>query len=120
AGVALLAGLIAGTILAGLGEEKPRARKPHQDEKGNDLKDNTKVLKLSTAIDVVEEVLIKDPGTRTALSAVIVRAFTKIFTTGHQAWHSVDELIADIDLIRQEVWGPLADLIQKRLREAVL
>src|SRR5438045_7422660 len=95
AAVVLLAGLVVGTVLAGLGQEPPKARKPHFDDKGKKRPDNTKVLKVFDAVEVVEKVLITDKETETALTAVIVRSFTKIYSIGDTAWHSIDDLIAN-------------------------
>ena len=116
----LLAGLVAGAILAGLGDESKRPRKPHQDKQGKKLPDNIKVLKVFDAVDVIETALITDPNTQNLLTRVILKSFTKIFTVGHATWHDIAEMQSDIAEVRREVWEELADYLQSKIREAAL
>jgi hypothetical protein len=116
----LLAGLVAGMVLAGIGDEPPRARKPHKDENDKDFPDNSQVLKVFDAVEVVEDVLIRDPATAGLLGTLIVRAIISIFKVGHGVWHDVDVLMAESQKLREEVWGPLADALDKKLRAKAL
>jgi hypothetical protein len=120
AALVLMAGLITGAVLAGLGDETPRARKPHKDEAGRDLPDNTKVLKVFDAVEVIESVLIHDKDTQALLAKLILKALIAIFKVGHGVWHNAADAIVESQEVREEVWGELATKIENRLREKVL
>src|SRR5712691_2276364 len=120
AALVLLAGLVVGTILATTGGEPPRPRAPHKDKEGKDLPDNTEVLKLFDGVEVVENVLIRDKATAADLGTLLLRAVISMFKVGHGVWHDFDVLMAESQQLREEVWGPLADVLEERLREATL
>src|SRR6266403_3518644 len=56
AGAILLLGIGTGLVLADIKPGSP-PRRPHQDEKGRELPDNKRVVKVKDAVDAVEETL---------------------------------------------------------------
>jgi len=117
----LLAGLIAGTVLAGLGDKPLRPRRPHQDEKGNDFPDNKKVLKVFDAVEVVEDVLIRESDP--LLSQLLLRSFINVIKEAQHAahdWQNPVELATASKEAREAIFGPVADELEKRIRQKAL
>jgi hypothetical protein len=116
----LLAGLVAGTVLAGF--EKPHGpRKPHKTPDGRDIPDNTKVVKVFDAVEAVEEVLFT-PGP--VFGGMLLRAFTQIlksfFDIKHGHWEPMNELEKQADEIQEAIFGKVADAIEAKIREKAL
>lgn len=116
----VMLGLGAGAILIGT-QPAPPARKPHKDAQDRDLPDNKQVLKVFDAVEIVEQAFFTPSP---VFGNLLIRAIGQIakgfFDIHHGHWAQFSDLEKQSDEIQRAIFGPLADEIEKKFREAAL